>query len=105
MNKAVKMLPYLAVNALAFYLMPLLITDTGMAMTVLLIGMPAVCFVSAMIFGMKNRFQPIYVLLVALLFIPSIFIFYNSTATIYVGIYGGVALVGNLVGYFINKNK
>ena len=38
------------------------------------------------------------------LFIPTIFIFYNETASIYIGVYGVISLVGNLLGSFIRKS-
>ena len=38
-----------------------------------------------------------------LIFIPSIFIFYNESAMIYVFAYGLVSLVGNLIGDKISQ--
>lgn len=101
-----KVIPYLIVNALAFYLLPLLIQDTGSAMLILLIGMPFICFVTAVVFGAQNSFQWLYALIVAMLFIPSIFIFYNSSAWVYPVAYGILALIGNFIGKMLfQKNR
>ena len=47
MKKFKKMLPYLIVNVIAFYLTPFLIKDTGSGMLILLIGFPIICFIVA----------------------------------------------------------
>lgn len=59
MKKFKKMLPYLIVNVIAFYLTPFLIKDTGSGMLILLIGFPIICFIVALIYGIKNSFQAI----------------------------------------------
>lgn len=79
-----RMLPYLLINAVAFYLVPILIKDTGSAMFILLIGIPWICLVVAIGYGFRNSFSWIYPLAVALLFAPTIFIFYNSSAWVYI---------------------
>ena len=97
-----KYIPYLIVNALAFYLEPLIITDTGSAMFVVLIFLPLVCFLSSIIYGVKHSFSILYPVLISLLFIPTIFIHYNSSASIYIIMYGLIALCGNLFGKLFN---
>ena len=64
-------------------------------MIVMLIIIPMICFVTSIFYGLKNGFDFGYVLIVALIFVPSIFIFYNSSAWIYVAEYTVVALLGN----------
>lgn len=98
MKKFKKMLPYLIVNVIAFYLTPVLIKDTGSGMLILLIGFPIICFIVALIYGIKNSFNWIYSLLVMLLFVPTIFIFYNESATIYILVYGIISAFGNVLG-------
>ena len=100
-----KKLPYLIVNTLAFYLAPLIITDTGSAMLVVLIFLPLVGLTSSIIYGWKHSFSILYPVLVALLFIPTIFIYYNSSASIYILIYGLISLGGNLIGKLFYKNR
>lgn len=97
MNKIKKELPFYSVIILNFYLIPFLIRDTGSGMFVLLIVMPLVCFITSIIYGIKNGFHFWFTLVVAVLFAPSIFIFYNLTAWIYIVVFGVIALLGNMI--------
>jgi hypothetical protein len=103
MKNYLKALPYLVINAVAFYLFPILIKDTGSAMVIMLIGIPVLCFGAAVVFGVKNSFKWYYPAAVALLFVPTIFIFYNSTAWVYIIAYGLIALAGNYIGKLFFK--
>ena len=97
------MIPYLIVNIIAFYLFPLAIKDTGSAIAIMLLGIPLICLLTAIVYGAKNSFNFFYPLIVAILFTPTIFIFYNSTACVYITGYGITALVGNFVGKLLYK--
>ncbi len=97
------MLPYLTLNALAFYLLPLLMQNTGIAILIMLIVIPIISFLSSLVFGMKNGLSLFYPIITAILFIPTIFIFYNYTAWVYILGYGVVAFIGNLVGKLFHK--
>ena len=92
---------YLLIIVLTFYGLPLI--DRESEMLLLWILFPLVCFLSAIVYGIKYLFSVVYSILVMLLFIPTIFIFYNETASIYIGVYGMISLVGNLLGSFIRK--
>lgn len=92
------MLPYLIVIILDFYLLPLLIKDTGTAMLTLLVAVPLICGVCAVFYGARNGFNLLFCTLVMILYLPTIFIFYNSSAWVYIIGYGIVAIVGNAVG-------
>ena len=105
MEKIRKMLPYLVVLVFAFYLLPFLIKDTGSGMFILLIGIPMICFVVSVIYGMKNSFYWLFSLLVMLLFAPTIFIFYNDSAIIYILAYGIISLIGNFIGSLLCKKN
>ena len=98
-----KIVPYLLVNSIAFYLLPGMIKDTGSAIFVMLMGIPVICFVTSIVFGVKHSFKWFYPIIVALLFTPTLFIFYNATAWVYIMIYGGIALIGNLIGKVFSK--
>ncbi len=100
-----EMLPYLIINIIAFYLMPIIIKDTGTAMGVMLILLPLICFITSLIYGIKHSFNIIYPIIVALLFAPTIFIYYNSTASVYIVGYGIISLVGNFIGKIFFKIK
>ncbi len=98
MNRFMKMLPHLIVIIIAFYLLPLLIIDTGSAMIMLLAIIPLICFINSLIYGQRAGFNLIYNILVAAIFVPTIFIFYNSTAWLYIIGFGIISLVGNVFG-------
>ncbi len=97
------MLPYLLVNVLGFYLLPLAIQDTGTAMFLMLIGLPLVCLLTALLYGYRNGWHGAYAFLVALLFVPTLFIYYNSSAWVYLVGYGVLALLGNFLGKLFHK--
>ena len=79
--KLLNMLPYLIVLAVDFYLLPVAAQNTGAAMLLMLCVMPLV----ALVIGL-------------LLFIPTIFIYYNASAWVYPLFYALLVLVGNLIG-------
>lgn len=105
MKKNKKLLPYLFIIIFSFYLLPLLIQDTGSAMFILIIVIPIICFIVSFIYGIKNSFNWQFSLLVMLIFVPTIFIFYNESASIYILVYGMISLTGNFIGsIFCKKN-
>ena len=81
-----------------FYVLPSLIKDTGTAMIMLLVVIPMITLFISIYYGKKNAFDIWYVFSVGILFFPSIFIYYNSSALIYVIVYTIIALIGNFVG-------
>lgn len=103
MEKTRKILPYLFIVIFAFYVLPLLIQDTSSGLLILLIGIPAICFMGSFMYGMKNSFNWLFPLLVILMFVPTIFIFYNERASIYVLVYGIISLIGNFIGSKLYK--
>lgn len=103
--KIKKKIIFYIINILSFYVLPLLIKDTGSAMFVILIIMPVICFTNSVFYGLKNGFKFLYGLIVAFMFIPTIFIFYNSSACIYIVVFGVIALIGNLVGAIFCKSE
>lgn len=93
------MLLYLLAIAITFYLLPLIFAgSTGSAMVLLLIATPIICLITAILYSLRYGFRWQYCLLVAILFLPTIAIFYNKSAFIYSAIFGGLSLVGNIVG-------
>jgi len=97
------MLPFLGIIALDFYLLPMLIKDMGTAMLMLLIVEPSICFICSLIYGLKKPFSIFYSAIAAILFVPSIFVFYNSSAWVYIIGYGIIALMGSVIGMSISK--
>lgn len=102
MEKFRKMIPYLLIHIGIFYLLPILMKNTGSAMIIILFLMPLTCFLTSIAYGSKNSFTWLFPILVMLIFIPSIFIFYNESAMVYVFVYGFISLLGSFVGV---KNK
>ena len=103
MDKFKKNLIFYILLIIDFYVIPWFIKDTGSAMIVMLGIIPMVCFVTSMMYGIRNGFDFWYVFIVAIVFIPSIFIFYNSSAWIYVVVYAGIALLGNFIALPLRK--
>ena len=103
MKKIREMSVYLIVITLAFYVLPAFINDTGSGIFFLIILTPIICFVTSIIYGIRHSFNLIFLLIIMALFIPTIFIFYNESAAVYVLIYGIIATIGNLLGSLIKK--
>lgn len=103
MEKLKNMLPYLIMNTVIFYLFPLLMKDTGSGKIILLIIIPLLCFMISYIYGLKNSFSWIYPLCIALMFTPSILLFYNNSATIYIFIYTLISVIGSLLGKLCSR--
>ena len=97
------MLPYLAIIVAGFYVLPLIMMNTGMAMLILLVALPILCIIYSYLYSLKNGFSILFPIIVALSFIPAVFIFYNESAFIYVFIYFAVTLAANLVGMIFYK--
>lgn len=105
MNVLKSMWYYLAILLLDFYLLPLLIKDTGTAMFLLLGVVPIICFLCSLFYGVKQGFHWQYAVITAILFLPAIFLFYNASAWIYAPCYGIVACIGNALGNLIGIGK
>lgn len=103
MKKMKDMLPILGIIVIDFYILPMVIKDTGTAMLMLLIVVPLICFICSLVYGLIKPFSIFYSAIVAFLFIPSIFIFYNSSAWVYTIAYGIIALIGSVIGMYISK--
>ncbi len=101
-----KYIIYALVLILNYNLLPMVMIDTGSAIMMLLFLMPLICVITSMVFGYKHSFDFIYLLLVFILFIPSIFIYYHTfDVMIYPVIYVVVALIGMAIGYLFQKIK
>lgn len=86
-----------------FYIIPWFIKDTGSAMIVMLMIIPLICLVTSIFYGIRNGFDYWYILIVAIIFTPSIFIFYNSSAWVYLIVYEVIALLGDLIALPLRK--
>lgn len=99
-------IPYLLSFVFIFVGLPLFMGDTGSAMIVILMIMPACLLSTSVIFSYTyEKFDLIYLVLLECFVLISIFVFMNSTALIYTIVYLVVALVGNGIGYLLSKRK
>ena len=80
-----------------FYIIPRFIKDTGSAVIVMLMIIPLICLITSVFYGIRNGFDFWYILIAAIMFTPSIFMFYNLSGWIYVVVYTVIALLGNLI--------
>ncbi|MDO9593129.1 MAG: hypothetical protein Q7I98_08125 [Erysipelotrichaceae bacterium] len=103
MNEIKKMIPYLLAVAVAFYLLPLLGSSTGDFMVIMLIIMPLACLAISYFYGFKNGWNVIFPIAVGILFIPAIFIHFNSSAWVYIVGYSVVSAAGVFVGKAFKK--
>lgn len=65
-----------------FYIIPRFIKDTGSAVIVMLMIIPLICLITSVFYGIRNGFDFWYILIAAIMFTPSIFIFYSIFALI-----------------------
>ena len=103
MDKIKKNWVYYFIIFITFYLIPILIQDTGSGMFILLIVIPLITLITSIIYGLRNVFDFIYPLIVAILFIPTLFIYYNISAWVYIISYSLIALIGEILGKTLQK--
>lgn len=104
-KKLIAFIPYIIVLAADFYLLPCLINDTGIAMLMMLCVMPLITFICSVIYGVRQGFDFLLPITAVILFIPTIFIYYNESAWVYVIIYGIVSIAGNGIGRLFYKKR
>ncbi len=101
--KYIKEIIILLLQLFVFYIFPLFAGPTdAMGMVVLII---LAVFILSIIIGIisKNKFKLLYPIAVAVLFIPSVFIYYNKTALIHSIWYLVDSSIGMVIGIIINK--
>lgn len=103
MDKIKKNWIYYFIVFITFYLIPILIKDTGSGMFILLIVIPLITLITSIIYGIRNIFDIFYPLLVTILFVPTLFIYYNTSAWVYVIAYSMIAVIGELLGKTLQK--
>ncbi|MFQ9922254.1 MAG: hypothetical protein ACLRVU_02005 [Beduini sp.] len=96
---------YLICPISCFYILPMLIRDTGSAMFILLGAVPILCFANGLYYGVKENKAVMYSLLVGILFLPTIYLFYNSSAIVYTVIFALLSFAGAMIGKGIRWQK
>lgn len=80
MTLSKKMIPYLLICGISYYLLPL------------------ITLIASSTYGSTNGWNILFPILIGVIFLPGIFIFYNSSAMIYAPGYAFISLVGMLLG-------
>ena len=101
-DRLIPLAPYAALLAADFYLLPPLARDTGAAMLLMLCVMPLAAFITALACGMRRGFSPLLPAAAFALFLPTIPIYYNSSAWVYAVAYAVIVLAGNGVGRLLH---
>ena len=103
MKKYIKEIIVLAIQLFMFYIFPLFAGPTDAMGMVLLILLST--FILSTVIGAfsKEKISCLYPLIIAILFIPSVFIHYNESALIHAVWYFIDSLVGMLIGVVIKK--
>ena len=104
-NKLTALLPYAIALAAEFYLLPLLMKDTGTSMLLMLCVMPLAAFITGAVYGLRRGFSLLLPLAALLLFLPTIFLFYNSSAWVYAPACALIALAGNGAGKLLHGKR
>ena len=103
MKKYLKEIIILLIQLFMFYIFPLFAGPTDVMGMVLLIILAT--FVLSLILGIisKNKFRYFYPVITSIIFIPSIFIYYNESALIHTIWYLVDSGIGLLMGAVIQK--
>ena len=98
-------LPYVFVMLCGFYLLPLLLRSVVGETILLLVILPGLCLLCAVIYGWRHRISWLYPCVMAVLFVPAVFLFFDKNDLIYVAAYAVTTLAGCLIGTFLSGKK
>ena len=93
------------VLAAVFFLLPLMIRDTGSAMAIMLGVTPVIVLITSALCGAWAGFDWRLTPITAALFVPAIFRYYNESAWVYSLAYAAVALGANALGAWMKKRR
>ena len=103
MKKYLKEIITISIQILIFYIFPLFAGPTdAMGMVVLMLLATLVLSLILTIIS-KEKIKYLYPLVVAIIFVPSIFIYYNESALIHSLWYFVSSLLGTILGIITNK--
>lgn len=102
MKKYLKEIIILIIQLLVFYLLPLFAGPTDAMGMVFLIILSV--FILGSILGIisNQKIKYLYPLVISILFIPSVFIYYNESALVHTVWYFVISYIGLLIGTIIN---
>jgi Ca2+/Na+ antiporter len=99
------LIPYILILISTFYGLPLLGKDTGSFMVILLILMPLICIVTSFIYRKKHQSNYILPITIAILFTPTVYIYYNSSAFFYIPLYTVLSIAATLLAKVTTTKK
>lgn len=91
--------------ALAFYLLPLISNDSAYSVAVLTVIVPAVAAVTSLLFGIRHGRELTVAAAIILMLSPSIFMYYDSSACVYIIAYGVLSVVFSRIGAGFHREK
>ena len=102
MKNYLKEIIILIIQLLVFYLLPLFAGPTDAMGMVFLIILSV--FILSLILGTisNQKIKYLYPLIISILFIPSVFIYYNESALVHAVWYFVISYIGLLIGTIIN---
>jgi len=108
-----KQLWYLLILLVLFYAVPSVYRllnleaalSTAFEVSMLIVYNPAVVLAISAVYGFRHGFKWYFLLFVPVLFIPSIFIFYNNSALIYAAYYEVICLAGLGLGVLLGWER
>ena len=105
MKKYIKEIIILLLQLLTFYILPLFMGPNDAIVMVLLIIVTT--FTLSIILGSfsKDKIKYLYPFLISILFIPSVCIYYNSSALVHSLWYFVISFIGLGIGSLINKKE
>lgn len=103
MKRYLKEIIILIIQLIIYYLFPLTAGPTDVMGMIIILIMSV--FILSIIIGAlsKEKFKYLYPIIVAILFIPSIFIYYNESALIHALWYLIISCIGLLIGVIFKK--
>ena len=103
MERYLKEITILLIQLFMFYIFPLFAGPTDAIGMVILILLTT--FLLSVIIGIipKEKIKYLYSLIIAILFIPSVFIYYNESALIHSVWYFVISIIGLLLGITLYK--
>ncbi len=91
--------------ALAFYLLPLISKYSAYSLSVLTVIVPVIAAFMSLVFGIRYGRELTISAAIILMLSPSIFLYYDSSACIYIIAYGVLSVVFSRIGAYFHKEK
>lgn len=104
-NFNTKMIPYMIVAAIFFYILPLFNSSDSYISILLLVIFPVLVGILGYHYGIKNEFNLIFHSIISLLFVPTVFIYYDLAVLSFWLVYDFLLLISNSIGNYVRKKS